>query len=314
MATSEEKFKKLLAAYEDEVQRKQHKMGKRVDPRDQAEPNFISGYCPFLRGGQQVVWAPSFDVIGTFEPASGAWRWGWNDDTLSPKVRTRIEAVRKQGAQWGIDLLVDDPLALTGEDQAWELSVVAVAVASADALYRLVDGGIVRFLALYDAPAPSRSSASQMPAAGRAPSTPPSGAMRALARSGSYPNMAALSPAPPPVVPTIVEPEPSTTTRAELGAALYQAVPPNQLGWLGAVTLAARIQPPSGPLGPVQVEARVSLVASNGAQLTLTATAALHDAIVAAWQRGRDRGAAFTALDARLELTAQGWVTTVDVR
>lgn len=317
MATSEEKFRKLLAAYEDEVQRKQHKMGKKVDPRDQAEPNFISGYCPFLRGGQQVVWAPSFDVIGTYEPSSGSWHWGWAEESLSPKVRTRIEAVRKQGAQWGIDLLVNDPLALSSEDQAWELSVVSVAVASADALYRWTDGAHVRFLALYDAPAPSRSSASQFPAVGRGgsssnPSSPPAGGLRTT-RSGSQPSFPALTPTPPPVVPLISEPEPSSATRAELGTALYQAVPPNQLGWLGAVALVARVTPPAGPLGPVHIDLRVTLLASNGAQLTLASTAALHDAVMAAWQRSRDRGAAFSGLLARLELTAQGWVTTVEL-
>jgi hypothetical protein len=319
MATSEEKFRKLLAAYEDEVQRKQHKMSKKVDPRDQAEPNFISGYCPFLRGGQQVVWAPSFDVIGTFEPSSGSWYWGWAEESLSPKVRTRVEAVRKQGAQWGIDLLVNDPLMLTGEDQAWELSVVSVAVASADALYRWVDGAQIRFLALYDAPAPSRSSASQMPAAGRssstpssAPSAPPAAGLRTT-RSGSQPSFPALTPTPPPVVPIITEPEPSSATRAELGTALYQSVPPNQLGWLGAVALVARVTPPAGPLGPAQIELRVTLLASNGAQLTLAPTPALHDAVVGAWQRGRDRGAPFSGLVARLELTAQGWITTVEL-
>jgi hypothetical protein len=309
MATSEEKFKKLLAAYEDEVQRKQHKMGKRIDPRDQAEPNYLSGYCPFLRGGQQVVWAPSFDVIGTYEAATCAWRWGWADDALSVKVRSRIDAVRKQGAQWGIDALVTDQLVLPTEDQAWELSVVAVAVASADGLFRHTDGGVTRFLALYDAPVPSRSSASMIPAIPRTGSVPPTGS--GLRRSGTHP--AIVGTPPPPAVAIAPEAEPSATTRAELGAALYQAVPPNQLGWLGAVTLDARVIPPQGPLGAVQVDLRITLLASNGAEVPLSPTPAVHDAVVAALHRARDRSATFQSVHGRLELTPQGWVTTVEL-
>jgi hypothetical protein len=311
MATSEEKFQKLLAAYEDDVQRKQHKMGKRVDPRDQAEPNYASGYCPFLRGGQQVVWAPSFDVIGTFDRASSTWRWGWADDSLPPKVRSRIDAVRKQGEQWGIDVLVADQFVLTGEDQAWNLSVVAVAVASADALHRHDVGNVTRFLALYDAPSPTRSSTS-MPAV-RGGSVPPSSnPLRALSRSGTH--AIVPTPTPPPAsVRPLVEAEPTIATRTEIGGALYQCVPANQLGWLGAVTLQSRVVPPMGPLGAVQVELRVTLLATNGAEQPLNPTPALHDAIVMAWQRARERGNAFQTLHARLELTTQGWVTSVQL-
>ncbi len=317
MATSEEKFKKLLAAYEDEVQRKQHKMGKKVDPRDQAEPNYLSGYCPFLRGGQQVVWAPSFDVIGTYEAATCTWRWGWSDDTLSVKVRSRIDAVRKQGMQWGIDALVNDSFVLASEDQAWEISVVAVAVASADGLFRHVDGGVTRFLALYDAPVPSRSSASMIPAIPRstgAGSVPPAvaGGSQSLRRSGSHAAIVTGTPAPA-AVAAVPEAEPSATTRAELGAALYQAVPPNQLGWLGAVALEARVVPPQGPLGAVQVDLKITLHASNGAEMPISPTPAVHDAVVAALHRARDRSATFQTIQARLELTPQGWVTTVQL-
>ncbi len=309
MATSEEKFRKLLAAYEDEVKRKQTKMSKRVDPRDQPEPNYLSGYCPFLRGGQQVIWAPSFDVIGTFDAANRTWLWGWADEALSPKVRSRIDAVRKQGAQWGIDALVAEQLALTTEEEAHELSVVAVAVASADALYRHVDGAMTRFLALYDAPVPSRSSASMSAVRGPS-SSPPNSVMRA-SRSGMVPLDSATPP--PSSVAPVPESEPSTATRAEIGAALYQAVPPNQLGWLGAVALAVRLAPPTGPLGTVQVEMRLALLASNGAEVPLSPTPALHDAVVGAWHRARERGAAFGTMTARLELTPQGWITTVQL-
>jgi hypothetical protein len=157
MATSVEKFRKLLAAYEDEVQRKQHKMGKRVDPRDEVQPNWASGYCTFLRAGQQVVWRPSFELIGSYE-ASFGWRWGWAEPDLDPRRTTRVDEVRRQGASWGIDLLTEEELPGIPEPQAWELATVAIGVARADGMVRVVDGSVQRFLALYDGPPATRSS------------------------------------------------------------------------------------------------------------------------------------------------------------
>ncbi len=156
MTTGTEKFRKLLAAYEDEVQRKQHKMGKRVEPTDEASLNPNSGYCTFLRAGQQVIWSPSFDVIGSFDDATLMWTWSWADER-DTRNTGRIDSVRRQGLSWGIEQLTTPVLTLNSEQEAWELSIVATAVANADAMYRLREGKSSRFLALFDGPPPSRS-------------------------------------------------------------------------------------------------------------------------------------------------------------
>src|SRR5439155_16637429 len=248
-----EKFHKLLAAYEDEVQRNQHKMGKRVDPTDVPQPNPASGYCTFLRGGQQVIWSPSFDVIGTFDPSTNQWTWGWADQTLEPKLRTRIDAVRKQGAEWGIDLLTNGLLTLTGEPQAWELSTVATAISNADAMYRLVDGPRMRFLALFDGPPPSRSQSIRAPsssanmAAVSIPNTPRvitpypgSASQRPMpAARGSTTNPALGRQLTPHPADTPGEKGPSDATRAELGRLLYMTLSASQQAELVSLALVA---------------------------------------------------------------------------
>jgi hypothetical protein len=329
MPTAAEKFAKLLAAYEDEVQRKQHKMGKRVDPTDVAQPNPNSGYCTFLRAGQQVIWSPSFEVIGSFESTTDQWTWGWADQTLEPKLRTRIDAVRKQGETWGIDLLTNGLLTLTGEAQAWELSTVATAISNADAMYRLVDGSMMRFLALFDGPPPSRSqsirapsSSASMPAIS-APSTPRAvtpypgvASQRSLpgARVASNPALARqLTPMPADSSrAAATEKEPTDATRAELGRLLYMNLTTSQQAELVSLNLVARANPPTGPVGSASVDARLTLKPRNGPEQSLAASTALQDALVALWSRARERnGSPYKFLTARLEPGPQGLVTNV---
>lgn len=329
MPTSTEKFQKLLAAYEDEVQRKQHKMGRRVDPRDEVQPNWITGYCTFLRG-QTVVWSPSFELIGTWRPSTGAWLWGFADAGVDWKVRSRMEEVRKQGASWGIDMLVQETLTLASEQQAWELATVATALTRADAMYRLQDADEQRFLALFDGPPASRSSTtmralreSQMniPAV----QIPPSTASPALRRLATPMPSSSTSPAsgwhaPPASVggpassipASSGEREPTAATHAELGQRMFDAVPYMHQQHVGTVTLLARAVPPTGPIGSVSFDLKLTLRPSTGgADVHLQPTAALHDALVSLWMRCRDRGAGYRFITARLENGPQGLVPHV---
>ncbi|GAC1543559.1 MAG: hypothetical protein NVS3B10_07730 [Polyangiales bacterium] len=226
MPSAEEKFKKLLAAYEDEVQRKQHKMGKRVEPTDVAQANPATGYCTFLRAGQTVVWSPSFDVIGTWDSLAKTWAWGWADGTLEPKIRGRIDAVRKQGEAWGIDVLTTGLRTVDDELRAWELSTVATAVSSADAMYRMIDGSKIRFLALFDGPPPSRSTSVRAPTS----STFPAGAV--VRGNTPYPGVPSTR---PPATPYPGTPIPSSV------AARSSTTP------VSAPTVRSSTRPPPNP-------------------------------------------------------------------
>jgi hypothetical protein len=319
MATPQEKFKKLLAAYEDEVQRKQHKMGKKIDPRDVIQPDWTTGYATFMRGNQPI-WGPSFEEIGVYTPSSGAWLWGWADPNLDIKVKTRVDEVRKQGIAWGIDVLSTETLMLESEQQAWELATVATAVTRADAMYRIVEAEAQRFLALFEGPPASRSSMSMRAIRPETGSVPPpripSGQMPALRQTGTNPVITGNSPiVRPSSIPAPGEREPTGATRAEIGQRLYEAVPYGQQSLVGAVTMIARAIPPSGPVGSVSFDLRIVLKPSNGAaDVTLQPTAALHDALVSLWMRCRDRyGAAWKFASGRVEHGPQGHSTTFDL-
>jgi hypothetical protein len=256
MPTPEEKFRKLLAAYEDEIQRKQHKMGRKVEPTDEPQLNAASGYCTFLRHGQQVVWSPSFDVIGTFDTATLSWTWGWADQTIELKIRSRMDAVRKQGGDWGIDLLTNGLLTLGSEQQAWELATVATAVSGADAMYRLIEqrdvGQRQRFLALFDGPPPSRSQSLRA-------AIPRSDSQPIIVKMPSTANMQAVNPASPISVrsktpyPGVASPSafpvsPSSTT----GSNRPSVAPPSASSVVPRIAPSAA--PPSDPHGAEPTE------------------------------------------------------------
>ncbi|MGZ3456692.1 MAG: DUF6882 domain-containing protein [Polyangiales bacterium] len=318
MATPQEKFKKLLAAYEDEVQRKQHKMGKKIDPRDVIQPDWTTGYATFMRG-TQPIWGPSFEEIGLFSPSSRAWLWGWADPGIDIKVKTRMDEVRKQGIAWGIDMLSTDSLTLETEQQAWELATVATAVSRADAMYRIVEPEVTRFLALFEGPPTSRSSMSMRAIRPETGSVPPgrmpSGQMPALRQTGSSPVITGNNPVIRPSSVPSADREPTGATRAEIGQRLFEAVPYAQQSLVGVVSLVARAIPPSGPVGAVGLELRIVLKPSNGGpDVTLQPTAALHDALVSLWVRCRDRyGAAWKFASGRIEQGPQGYSTAFDL-
>jgi hypothetical protein len=327
MTTSFEKFRKLLAAYEDEVQRKQHKMGKRVDPRDEAQPNWTTGYLTFLRG-QTVVWSPSFELIGTYTPSSGAWLWGWADLSIEAKLKTRVDVVRSQGSQWGIDVMTSEALTIENEQQAWELATITTALARADGMYRIVDGDQQRFVALFDGPPASRSSTSMrairesqigmqavsippnpLPALGRQNTPMPrSGWQTGPSSSMSSPPASTSSPLPN-------EPEPTAATRQQIAQRLYEALPYVHQQQVGVVTMLARATPPNGPVGTVSLDVRITLKPNTGsAEIAVPTTGSLNDALVALWMRCRDKtGTPYRFATAKLEQTPQGLVPQVSL-
>lgn len=348
MPTSIEKFRKLLAAYEDEVHRKQLKMGKRVDPRDEVQPNWLTGFCTFLRG-QTVVWSPSFEVIGTYLPGARAWTWGFADPTIDWRVRTRMEEVRKQGIAWGIDLMSAESLTLGDEQQAWELATVAAAVTRADGIQRLVSADAIRFLALFDGPPASRSSTSMRAIresqmnmqAVQLPSVPPSSQSSPALRRIGTPVPASSGPAlrrmntpmpasaPPssgwvggslpasqvraPLSAT-EDREPTLASRTEIGQRMFEAVPYLHQPHVGIIQLLARAVAPTGPVGTVSLDLKLTLKPTNGGpDVLLAPTVALHDALVALWNRCRDRGAGYRFLTARAENTGAGLATNVQL-
>lgn len=314
MLTSIEKFRKLVAAYEDEVQRKQHKMGQRVDPRDVVEPKPQTGYCSFLRG-QQVIWSPSYEVIGTWTPATGTWIWGFSDPTVEPRLVARLDAVRKQGLEWQIDELSIDAHTLATEQEAWEFATVAVAIARADAMVRVVGPNETRWLALWDGPPASRSSASMR--AIRESQLNMQAVRTSMAGTMSTPQpRTTSSPSVRPALGRVAtnpdETEPTGATRADLGHRLFELVPYALQQQLGVIQLRAEATPPSGPVGSVGIRAEIILTpAQGGPPIPLNPSHALEDSLVALWMRCRDRQGPFRVVSARLENGPQGFITQV---
>src|SRR5205823_197299 len=117
----------------------------------------------------------------------------------------------------------------------------------------------------------------------------------------------------PSTAPPAEEREPTAATRAELGQKILEAVPFAQQAQLGLVNLLARAQPPSGPVGAVALDLRLTMKAAGADSDTLLQSpASLHDALAALWLRCRDRaGGGYRFATVRVERTPQGMTTQV---
>ncbi|GAC1591221.1 MAG: hypothetical protein NVS3B20_17380 [Polyangiales bacterium] len=286
------------------------------------------------------MWSPSFDVIGTFEAATGRWTWGWADQTLDARVRTRIEAVKKQALGWGIDALTSGLLVLENEQQAWELSTVAAALSRADAMYRVQDGARTRFLALFDGPPPSRSASmralqrsessshavvrptSQYPHASVpsiAPHPPVPEAFLAATEFTSAPSNTAnplFRRDPPATLESVEDAEPTQRSRNEIGWQMIANVPLAQRPQVSAMNLLVQAQPPLGSSGGVSLELRLTLWlqpdASPVVEVPLVASAALHEALATLFQRCLERnGTGYRSATVRLVKNADGFATDI---
>ena len=118
----------------------------------------------------------------------------------------------------------------------------------------------------------------------------------------------------PPVSSAREDREPTLASRNELAQRMLEAVPYMHQGHIGAVHLLARAVAPTGPVGTVSLDLKLTLKVSNGgADVLLQPTAALHDALVALWNRCRDRGAGYRFLTARAENGPTGMIGNVQL-
>jgi hypothetical protein len=192
-------------------------------------------------------------------------------------------------------------------------------------MYRIVDGEHQRYIALFDSPPASRSSTSMRAIRESQTSMPavhiPANPAPALQRmntpmprsSHTWGTQAGSMPASSTPISSGDEREPTAHTRAELGQRLFEAVPYVHQQQLGTLSMVARAIPPTGPVGTVSLDVRITLKPSTGGpEVTIPSTGALNDALASLWMRCRDRhGSPYRFATAKLEPGPQGLQTNV---
>jgi hypothetical protein len=92
------------------------------------------GTLAFTQDGVPKVLA-SIQVVGTTSVSGGTWRWGWANESLTPKVTTQLAKVRAFGESENISELTNAELP-DDEYLGWGMTAVAAKLLGAKGAYR----------------------------------------------------------------------------------------------------------------------------------------------------------------------------------
>jgi len=84
-------------------------------------------------------------IIGTYNPESGTWLWGWDHPSVVPPLREHAGRVRDYGQQHGIATLTTRMVECTEAD-AWEFTALACHLCGAQGGYRGPAGKAFAFM------------------------------------------------------------------------------------------------------------------------------------------------------------------------
>jgi hypothetical protein len=104
------------------------------------------GLIEFERVDGAVVRAP-VQIVGTWNPQTQAFFWGWDHPSVKTRLRADAERTRWFGEKHGVAELTLPHLTLS-ELEAWRLAAVAMKVNAATGIYRGPTEGPVVFMTL----------------------------------------------------------------------------------------------------------------------------------------------------------------------
>lgn len=93
-----------------------------------------AGTISFVNQRGWTITAP-VQVIGTRSPGDGTWLWAWDHPSVPPACAAHSLLVKAFGAAQGLEALTTRKIE-AGEDQAWELTALALHLSGANGAYR----------------------------------------------------------------------------------------------------------------------------------------------------------------------------------
>jgi hypothetical protein len=88
-----------------------------------------------------------FQFVGTLSERPETWRWAWANDYLVPAMKRSSRKLRSFGERHGLARLVRDEWKADEQD-AWNMTALAVNLLKAKGAYRAPFGGVRAFLLL----------------------------------------------------------------------------------------------------------------------------------------------------------------------
>jgi len=103
-----------------------------------------------------LIWAVRGELVGSFTPELGLFRWWFLNRSTSPKdaaTKMRLDEAYREGQRYALAELTHDQVYVDNEHEAELIAKVAAQLSRADGLLRTEDGTRVTFIALYEVPA-----------------------------------------------------------------------------------------------------------------------------------------------------------------
>ena len=108
-----------------------------------------AGIIQFDRKDGALVTAP-VQIIGAWNPRTHLFRWGWDHPMVAQRLRNDAERTRWFGDKHGLEELTQKSLKMD-EQNAWQMTALAMKVNGAHGVYRAPTEGPVIFMTLGEA-------------------------------------------------------------------------------------------------------------------------------------------------------------------
>ena len=87
-------------------------------------------------------------IVGTLSSDSGIWQWSWDNDSIEPQARQRIDEIRTLGEQDGFSKLTSAKWPGDSHD-AWEMTAIASHLLKSEGAYRS-PGDVATYMILWN--------------------------------------------------------------------------------------------------------------------------------------------------------------------
>ncbi len=200
------KLMRISVLLEPEIARMFEAQAQRTHGAD--EPRFDSARSVVTYvGNGHVIWEARAELIGSYLPVFGLWRWWWSGRIAHNGPKISLDLAFAEGQRNGITAITSEQSGVSSESDAQLLSNVCAILARADGAFRLRDEDTVSFYALFDTGRAKR--ASMLPGTAGTATMPSASTGAVPSRKTTAPqppsqavNVANLSLAPAPTLPS----------------------------------------------------------------------------------------------------------------
>ncbi|UYZ60386.1 DUF6882 domain-containing protein [Hymenobacter latericus] len=107
----------------------------------------VTGLLTFSTGEEEINFR--FVLAGTYSRNTNTWQWAWDKESVFSKGEEEIEAIKDFGEQAAFDKLITGYFE-SSEEEAWQLSAIAVYLLNGIGIYRPVCEHLLSFLVVLD--------------------------------------------------------------------------------------------------------------------------------------------------------------------